>query len=78
MSNVEVHQLTSKCIDSFLNVDEGLYHVRVWTSSFSHPTYLLELGDHVGLIQFDDQAIADEWLEDYPGYKATLLTNEEK
>lgn len=67
MTSVTVHQLKQKHSgknDAFMNVDVGGFHVRVWTSNYSHPTYLIQYGIQVELIQFDDQESANEWLKE--------------
>ena len=66
MTNVTVHQITQKSRgknEAYLNVDIGEMHVSVWTSCYSQPTYLVQVGIQVRLIQFESQTMADKWLE---------------
>ena len=67
MTWVTVRQITSKATDTgaFMNVNEDDLHVSVAMQVWKCPTYLLQDGIHVKLIQFDYQEMADEWLEEH-------------
>ena len=64
MTRVIVRQITQKNGDgAYMNVDEDEFSVSVWTFMHGLPTYLMQNGLEVRLIQFEDQEVADEWLE---------------
>ena len=67
MTWVTVRQITSQATDTgaYMNVKEDDLHVSVAMVVWKSPTYLLQDGTHVKLIQFDSQAMADEWLEEH-------------
>ena len=77
MTSLKLNQLTQRMgRGAYLNIEEGDLHVYAWTSCYTQPTYLVQMGIQVGLIQFDSQEMADEWLEerkDVPEIKVTLL-----
>lgn len=60
--NVKVNQLCS--YKTYLNVDDEDGHIGVWGYAYNQPTYLLQDGLSFLLIAFDDQAFADEWMEE--------------
>ncbi len=80
MTDVTIHQITSRMsgmgIKAFMNVDESDLYVHVWTSCYNSPTYLLQDKFQVGLIQFDSQQMADEWLNEHKNFRFMLLDNE--
>ena len=67
MTWITVRQITSKAtnIGAFMNVREEDLHVSVAMVVWKSPTYLIQDGIHVKLIQFDSQEMADEWLEEH-------------
>ena len=65
MTWVTVHQLTTRDKGlAFLNVDEEYGRIDVWGSIYSCPTYLLQAGLEFHIVQFDNQAYADEFIEE--------------
>lgn len=72
---VSVSQLRSNSKGiAFLNVREDAYGgIGVW-GHMGNPTYLLTWERGFELIQFDNQAVADEWLKENAGeYTITKL-----
>jgi len=69
MTRVTIDQITSKGDRdrSYLNVEEGLLHVRVFGNSFGRPTILGRSGYSFELVQFDSMAMAKEWIRDNAG-----------
>ena len=69
MTSVTVNQITSHGDRnrSYFNVEEGPLHVRVIGHSYGHPTALIRSGYSFELVQFDSQAMADEWIRDNAG-----------
>ena len=67
MTWVTVRQITSQSTNSgaFMNVTEESLYVSVAVLVWKFPTYLIQDGIHVKLIQFDSQNMADEWLEEH-------------
>lgn len=51
---------------AYLNVSDVDGGIEAWGSSYGHPTYLWQHQDEFHLVQFEDQAWADEWLQDHP------------
>jgi hypothetical protein len=77
MTHVTVHQLSSEWGKSILNVSEGPLYVYVWGCNYKSPTYLLQNGIHFMLIQFDDEAMEKEWMEENQD-KYTKITKVEE
>ncbi len=71
----QISQQSNPISGALMNVDEGDLHVQVSTIIYEHPTYLIQYEIVVKLIQFDDEEMADEWLEEYqkPNWKITRL-----
>jgi hypothetical protein len=66
MAHVTVHQLRSKYPGSAcVNVDENDGNIELWGECWSHPVYLCQMGGATfTLVFFDNQAFADEWIEE--------------
>ena len=71
----QISQQSNPISGALMNVDEGDFHVRVMTIIHERPTCLIQYGINVQLIQFDDEEMADEWLEEHrkPKWKVTQL-----
>ena len=79
MTWVTIRQITSKATDSgaFMNVDEEDLYVSVSMVVLRCPTYLIQDGIYAKLIQFDNQEMADEWLEEHKEDEWTVTRLEE-
>lgn len=80
MNHVTVHQITSEYPGkAYLNVESKDGHIMVWGGCWTEPVYLVQNGIHFFLYVFDNQAYADEWLEEHKGNmnKVTRIMPEE-
>lgn len=72
-----VHSLHTDSGDAFMHVRDDSYGtLRVWTSCYKQPTYLLQIEMQVEFIQFDNERCEQEFFDtqDLEGYTITKIT----
>jgi hypothetical protein len=77
MTSVTVNQLSSEWGKAILNVDTQPLSIAVWSCAYKCPTYLLQNGIHFMLIQFDNEPMEKEWLEEN-SHRYTKITKVEE